>query len=154
MPKTIKINVTEVIIASKNFNGRAIDTFLSHSIRLLAKLRFASDNSYFVVHCPCQVEPVLKKWRAPLGTGVKKRNENMYQKFSLNSKPAEVSKWDSHQCWSSAVSTQFPKCLYRQEETSVLIPIVCRTCGIVGPGRNPSYTRFFVVVFFFAPFSR
>lgn len=33
---------------------------------------------------------MLKKWQASLGTGVKKRNENMYQKFSLNSKPAEI----------------------------------------------------------------
>ena len=73
-----------------HWSNHCIDTCLSHSIRLLAKQRFANDNSYLVVGCPCRVEAMLKKWQASLGTGVKKRNENMYQKFSLNSKPAEI----------------------------------------------------------------
>ena len=88
-----------------------------------------------------------KKWRAPLGTGVKKKwNVNklqniLYRKFILRSEPAEVDE---------VVQMRFPpvlvfssihpisKILVATISNQLFFPTVCRTSGIARPRRSPS----------------
>ena len=87
-----------------------------------------------------------KKWRAPLGTGVKKKwnvnkLQNIYTKFSLNSNPAEVDEVVRMRLPPVLVFSSIHPMSHSFVTTignQFVFPSVCRASCIARPRRSPS----------------